>query len=474
MRRPAASGLFLGPGLFVVLLLLPPPEAMPVEAWRTAAMAAWMAVWWITEAIPIPATALLPIAAFPLLGIMPATEVTRSYAHHLVFLFMGGFMIALTMERWNLHRRIALHVIRRVGTSPPRLVLGFMLATALLSMWISNTATTMLMVTIAMAVLKQLLPTSRDDLQPMGTALMLSIAYAASIGGIATIIGTAPNAILVGVLEQSHGVQMAFGEWMQFALPLALVMLFLTWLYLTRVAFRLQTLELPETSEHIRSEVLALGHMGQAEKRVAVVFLLVAGLWVTRGLVDWPPLNAVRDSTIAMVGALALFVIPADWKERVFLLDWPTAVRLPWDIIVLFGGGFALAAGFSESGLTVWLAGQLRVLQGIPLIWLILAVGLLVIFLTELTSNTATVSLLYPVLGALAEAVQIPPAIILVTAAISASFAFMLPVATPPNAIVFASHMIHVQQMARAGLWLNIMGVFLITAFVYLWLPEFR
>ncbi len=467
--RRATAGLFLGPVICAGLLLMPQPEGMAPEAQRLAAVAAWMAVWWISEAVPIPATALLPILLYPLLGIMPAGKVTGSYAHHLIYLFLGGFMIAVTMERWNLHRRIALQVIRRVGTAPARLVLGFMLATALLSMWISNTATAMMMVTIGIAVLKQLLPDGRHQSAPLGTALMLGIAYAASIGGVATLIGSPPNAILAGVLSQNYGVELRFADWMRFALPLSLSMLLLTWLYLTRIAFRVTRTVLPEAGDHIREQLRALGPMSVPERRVAWVFGSVALLWISRGFVGWAPLQAVNDSTIAIAGALALFAIPADWKQRVFLLDWDTAVRIPWDIIILFGGGFALAAGFSDTGLSGWLAEQLQVLKGVPRVWMILAVGLLVIFLTEVTSNTATASVMLPVLGALSEALQLPPMILMVTATLCASYAFMLPVATPPNAIVFGSRCVRIPEMARAGFWLNIMGVLLITAFVYLW-----
>jgi len=465
----ATAGLFLGPAAFLLVILLPQPADMNVEAWRLAAVAVWMAIWWISEAIPIPATALLPIALFPILGIMPPATVTQAYANHLIYLFMGGFMIAVTMERWNLHHRIALHVIHRVGAAPTRLVLGFMLATALLSMWISNTATAMLMVTIGMAVLKELLPDGQYRCSPLGIALMLGIAYAASIGGIATLIGTPPNAILAGVLHQKYAFDLAFGQWMLFAWPLSMVMLLITWLYLTRIAFAVRGVELPEAAGKIRQQLHALGSMSGPEKRVAWVFGTVAALWMSRGLIDWAPLSLVKDSTIAIVGALALFVIPADWKRRTFLLDWHTAVRIPWDIIILFGGGFALAAGFSETGLTTWLAQRLQVLKDVPPVLVILSVGLLVTFLTEVTSNTATASLLLPVVAALSQAIQLPPMMLMVTAALCASFAFMLPVATPPNAIVFSSRCIHIHQMARAGFWMNLMGVLLITAFVYLW-----
>ncbi len=465
------AGRVLGPLVFLMLVLLPPPDGMSSAAQHLAAVALWMAIWWITEAVPIPATALLPIVLFPLLDIMPAATVTQAYSHHLIYLFMGGFMIAVTMERWNLHRRIALHLISRIGTAPLRLVLGFMAATAFLSMWISNTAAAMMMVTIGIAVLKQLLPGGDHQNEPLGNALMLGIAYAASIGGVATLIGSPPNAILAGVLEQQYQVRIGFADWMLFALPLSLVMLLLTWVYLTRIAFRLDRRVMPEAAGLIQTQLQDLGVMTTPEKRVAWVFGLVAMLWITHGLIDWAPLRAVRDSTIAIAGALALFIIPAGRGQSGALLDWKTAVRIPWDIIILFGGGFALAAGFSETGLTVWLAEQLHVLKDVPEFWMMLAVGLLVIFLTELTSNTATASLVLPVLGALALALQMPPPVLMVTAALCASYAFMLPVATPPNAIVFGSRCIGIVQMARAGFFLNLVGVILITVFVYLWLP---
>ena len=462
-------GLWLAPLVSIGILLFTDLDQDNAAVTQMAAVAALMAIWWVTEAIPIPATALLPVAIFPMLGIMPGKTVAATYFNHVILLFMGGFMIAVTMERWHLHRRIALRIIQRVGTAPVRLVLGFMIATALLSMWISNTATAMMMVTIGLAVLKQLLPDNRWRTSPLATALMLGIAYSASIGGVATLIGTPPNAVLAGVLDQQYDIDLRFGTWMQFSLPLSLLMLLLAWLYLTRIAFPLGKIRLDESGRHLREELAQLGSLSIPEKRVGLVFAAVASLWMLRGFITWEPLSMIKDSTIAIAGALVLFVMPAGGGQRGTLLDWKTAVRIPWDIIVLFGGGFALAAGFSESGLTTWLAWQLQVLAGVPVPVVILCVGLLVIFLTEVTSNTATASLLLPVLGALAQALQLSPLILMVTATLCASFAFMLPVATPPNAIVFGSHCIHIAQMARAGLWLNLIGVLLISVFVYLW-----
>ena len=471
-------GLFLGPCIFFVLSMLPEADGLSPQGMSVAAVAALMAVWWITEALPVPATALLPIALFPLLGVMKTQQVTSAYANHLIYLFMGGFLIAVTMEKWQLHKRIALHVIRLIGISPQRIILGFMLATAFLSMWISNTATAMMMLTIALAVLRQ-----SDDgsvtqagranpgYSSFATALALGIAYSASIGGVATLIGTPPNAIMAGLIEKTYGVSVSFATWMVFALPLSLIMLVFTWFYLTRVVYRGGMEELPGGRESIESELRNLGPMKKTEARVLAVFSLVACAWVLRGLVHLESLKWVTDSSIAIFGALALFAIPADFKNREFLLDWDTAVRIPWDIIVLFGGGFALAEGFNHSGLSEWLANQLMVLQGLDILYLVAMVVLTVLLLTEMTSNTATASLFLPLMGALAVAIGIHPLVMMVGVAIAASYAFMLPVATPPNAIVFASRAVTIPQMARAGLVLNLAGVVLITVFVVYLLP---
>jgi len=389
---------------------------------------------------------------------------------------MGGFLIAMAIEKWNLHKRIALHTVRLVGTTPNRVVLGFMLATAFLSCWISNTATAMLMVTIALAVLRQLDSDTTNGPQPspFGSALMLGIAYAASIGGVATLIGTPPNAILAGVVEKQYGYTISFAEWMLFAAPLSALMLAITWYYLTRIAYPLaRQASAPALGADVVAEQLqALGPMSRQEKRVLAVFALVVAAWLFRGLLDIPALQQVRDSTVAIIGALLLFIIPADWRRGQFLLDWQSAVRIPWDIIILFGGGFALAAGFAASGLTEWLGGELALLHGVPG-WLMVAlVVVLVIFLTEVTSNTATASLLLPVMAGFALASELPALTLMGAVALAASFAFMLPVATPPNAIVFASRQLTIPQMARAGLWLNLIGVVMITLFVSWLLPR--
>ncbi|MCI0506625.1 MAG: DASS family sodium-coupled anion symporter, partial [Gammaproteobacteria bacterium] len=434
MAARQTTGLFLGPLLFALLLLLPAPEGLTDAGMAVAAVALLMAVWWVSEALPIPATALLPIALFPLLGVMQSQQVTNAYANHLIYLFMGGFLIAVTMEKWQLHKRIALHTIRFVGVSPRRIILGFMLATAFLSMWISNTATAMMMATIGLAVMRQVkaaIPgqsaTDAVNAFPFGAALMLGIAYAASIGGVATLIGTPPNAILAGIVKKTYGISIGFAEWMLFAFPLSVVMLLLTWYYLVRFVYRSNEKELPGGKQAVEQALSALGKMTKQETRGLIVFVCVASAWILRSVVNIESLSMVTDSTIAILGALALFVIPSDFGKREFLLDWRTAVKIPWDIIILFGGGFALAEGFNSSGLTLWIANQLTVLEGTHIVILVAVIVLLVIFLTELTSNTATASLLLPIMGAFAIAMNIHPLATMTAVAVAASYAFMLP-----------------------------------------------
>ena len=474
-------GLITGLLLFTVILLLPTPESLPIAAKHVLAVAALMATWWVMEAIPIPATALLPIVLFPTLGVMSGAEVTRPYAHHLIYLFLGGFLIAVTIEKWNLHRRIALYTINLIGVTPKRIILGFMIASAALSMWISNTAATMMMVTIGLAVLKQVVaeikadPELDIDTRPehfhFGIALMLGIAYAATIGGVATLIGTPPNAILAGVVESHFGQSISFLDWMMFAFPLSVTMLIITWYYLTHFAFPGEIDYLPGGKETVEREIAELGKMSRQEKIVLFVFGLVATLWITRGFIKIDAFKYVTDSTIAMAGALLLFIIPANLKEKEFLLDWKTACKIPWDILILFGGGFALAKGFTDSGLTQVIASQLGVLQGSNLLLIIAAVIAVVIFLTEITSNTATASMFLPIIAAMAVAMHIHPYTLMIAVALAASFAFMLPVATPPNAIAFSSHYFTIRQMARTGIWLNLIGIILISLFVKFYLP---
>ncbi len=475
-------GLIAGPAIFLIMLFMTPPEGMSVSAMRVAAITVFMAIWWITEAVPIPATSLLPILLYPLLGIVKVGEVTAKYADPTIYLFIGGFFVAVTMERWNLHRRIALYTIRLVGTSPGKMTLGFMIATAFISMWVSNTATAMMMVPIGLAVIAQVTGISSKQLlnggvgiqeQNFGKGLMLAIAYAASIGGVATIIGTPPNTIMVAMLNETYGQTITFADWMLFGFPLVIIMLALTWFMIVKVLFKTGNLQLSKGKDVIEHEIEKMGKITKEELVVLMVFILVGVLWViTPTLKKFiPVLAGVNDTVIAMFGTILLFVIPADWKRGIFILDWKTAVKIPWDIVLLFGGGIAVASGFEKSGLAKYVAQQLESLQGLDMIIFIGIVTLLVVFLTEITSNTATATLLVPIMGASAIALNIHPFATIIPACVAASFAFMLPVATPPNAVVFGSGAIRISDMAKAGLWLNIIGSILVVIFVVYLLP---
>ncbi|MEK9648973.1 MAG: SLC13 family permease [Gammaproteobacteria bacterium] len=473
-------GLFMGLALFFLVLVMPLPEGMSLPASRVAAVALLMACFWMAETVPIPATGILPIFLFPLLDVMPTSDVTLSYGNQILFLFMGGFLIAVAMQKWNLHRRIALSVINKVGSSPNRLVLGFMLSTALLSMWISNTATCVMMTPVAIAVVEQTMRQRPEHLraQPynFGKALMLGIAYSSSAGGVSTLVGTPPNAILIGMIDTLYGYQISFVDWMKLGLPISICMLGIIWVFLTRIMYPMRDADEQNDQArlHIQQQLDEMGTMSGQEKKVALVFFLVAVCWILRGLFTPEWLNFVSDPAIAMCGAFLLFIIPAGEKEKGFILDWDTAKTIPWDIIILMGGGFALAAGFSSSGLTEWLANQLTVLQGVHFFVLIIVVVLFVTFLTEMTSNAATATLFIPVMGALAISMDLHPFALMVPAALGASFAFMLPVATPPNAIVFASRQITIAQMAKTGFVLNIIGALVVSTLSYLLLEQLQ
>lgn len=443
------------------------PEGLSGDAAKVLAVAVLMAAWWMTEAVPIPVTALLPVVLFPVLGILPSAEAARPYANHIIYLFLGGFILAKAMERWGLQLRIALHVVRWVGTGPSRLVLGFMVATAGLSMWVSNTATAMLMLPVGIAVISKVAPGSREEApSPFATSLMLGIAYAASIGGVATIIGTPPNTFLVGYAEQELHQHIGFLEWMAFGLPLSLVFLVGGWLLLTRVLFR--SGELRGGGRVIEEELQRLGPITRDEVGVAVVFVAVAAGWVVRGFMET---EFIADATIAMAGAIALFLIPSSKSEPAFLMDWRTAVSIPWGVLVLFGGGLALARGVSQTGLDDWLALQATSLGSAGLVALLVVVVLGSTFLTELTSNTATASLLVPLMAATALALGFHPFGLMVAAAVATSYAFMLPVATPPNAVVYGSGQVRIGQMVRAGLVFNLVGAVLVWLAVLYLLP---
>ena len=504
--------------LFFLVWFYPAPADLPPAAQRLAAVTALMAVLWLTQAIPIVATSLVPLALFPLLGIQSAADVSKSYISKSIFLFLGGFIIALGIEKWGLHRRMALHVVRLLGTSLKRIVLGFMLATAFLSMWISNTASTLLMLPIALAMISSLRDLSQpsdltanstdgpanDVMSRLTLALLLGIAYAASIGGLTTLVGTPTNVAFVGIWENEFPLapEMSAGRWMVAVAPLGIVFLLCIWAVLVWRLPRFPGGQLLDRS-FFGDNLRQLGRPSFAECLMLVVFASTALLWIFRkplqfGAFTFPyswgvPLQAglvhlgvaenlagkyVDDSTVAMAMALLMFFLPAarDKNKRWrYLMDWETAVRLPWGILLLIGGGFALAGAFTGSGLSEWIG--VRFADGVqdwPLWLLIAAVCLLLTFLTELTSNVATVSTLIPILASVSPKLGIDPRLILIPATISASCAFMLPIATPPNAIVFGSGRVRMGDMARYGIVLNLLGVVLITAATYLFIiPQF-
>ena len=479
--RVQRIGLILGGASFFLLIIIPAPPGLSVEGWRTAAVAMLMATWWMTEAIPIPATAILPLGLFPMLGVLDAKSASAPYANELIFLFMGGLLLARTMEKWGLHKRIALAIILFIGTTPDRLILGFMLATAFLSMWISNTASTAMVLPIAFAVGEMFRPQDQEGSYNFGVALMLGVAYAASIGGVSTLIGTPPNAVLAGAARELLGVEIGFVQWMGVGVPVALVMLPLTWIILTRVLYPPGELT-GDGSEIIEGERRALGVPSKGERLTGVVFGLTALAWVLRsektiGGLTIPGLQTLspnlQDSTIAMIAAAVLFVLPVDWKKGEFALDWRTAGGIPWGVLVLFGGGLSLARAMDQSGLAAWIGGGVGSLQGVPVLLIVSVVVTLVVVLTELTSNVATTSMAMPVMAGAAVGFSMEPLLLMTTAALAASMAFMLPVATPPNAIVFGSGYITIPQMSRAGLLLNLCAIVLIAGLGSILIPLF-
>lgn len=470
-------GLFLGPALFLFILLFVHPEGMSPAARKTLAVAAWLAVWWMTEAVPIAMTSLLPIILFPLLDVSPIKEVVLPYSNKIIFLFIGGFIIALAMERWNLHKRIALSIIAKVGANARMIVLGFMLATGFLSMWISNTATTMMMLPIAMAIIAQFrqMTARQEDMaaaidKKFGQALLLSIAFAASIGGMATLVGTPTNLIFSGFVLEYYGVDIPFAKWMLFGLPISLLLLIISWFHMTHWAFPLKNITIEGGQREIHKELKALGPISYEERAVLIVFTLVSLAWIGRSYIIKPFIPGIDDAIIALIGALLLFIIPAK-QTPTPLMSWGRAVQLPWGILLLFGGAFSLAAAIDVSGLGAWLADQLSLFKGAPFLLILLVLVAVVNFTTELTQNMATCTLLMPVLAALTPVLNLHPYGLMIAGCIASSCAFMLPVATAPNAIMFGTGAIEMKDMIRAGVWLNLISIMLIVLFTYFLLP---
>jgi solute carrier family 13 (sodium-dependent dicarboxylate transporter), member 2/3/5 len=460
----------------------------------TAAIGVLMAILWMTEALPLPVTSLLPIVLFPVTGVLTISEVTAPYANEIIFLFMGGFMLALAMQKWGLHRRIALHIVLVVGTRPRNLIGGFMIATAFLSMWISNTATTVLMLPIAVSIITLLLerlgslrerPATDDepDATPkfanaaplFATGLMLAVAYSASIGSAATLIGTPPNLFMRAFLERTYGIEIGFGQWMLVGLPFAGVFLVIAWLLITRVLYPPEIKVIPGGDALIRGEMASLGPMSRGERVVLVVFSLTASAWVLREpLTNWswlvervPWIQGVSDPAIAIAAAVLLFSIPVNVRRQQFALDWDSARRLPWNVLILFGGGLSLAAAVQASGLDAWIGQHATAFEALPLVLLVAATVVVVVLLTELTSNTATAATFLPILSGVAIGIGIDAMLLVVPAALAATCAFMMPVATPPNAIVFGSGYLSIGQMVRAGIWLNLIAVVLIVLITF-------
>jgi solute carrier family 13 (sodium-dependent dicarboxylate transporter), member 2/3/5 len=500
-------GRFLGPILAILAYFTLPtgPDQLSPEGVAVISVGILMATWWITEALPLPATALLPIALFPLLGAVEVADATAPYADDVIFLFLGAFMVALSLQRWGLHRRVALLTVLAVGTNPLQLIAGFMIATAFLSMWMSNTATSLVMLPVGLSVLALVFrdgaSSSREGTAEeeeggsrrereegiveqvmarggsnFATGLMLAIAYAASIGSLATLIGTPPNLIMAGFLSDNYDINIGFGQWMLIGLPLSVVFLVLAWVVLTRFVYPPEISEIVGGREMIRGQLEEMGPMSRGEKVVLVVFVLMALAWVAREpLSGWEALTSAvpliaddgADAGIAIIAAIALFAIPVDWRNGVFALDWRTALSLPWGIILLFGGGLSLASAVTETGVDEWIGELVAGLEAVPTLVLVLTVIVSIILLTELTSNTGTTATFLPVLGGVAVGLNLDPLLLVVPATLAATCAFMMPVATPPNAVVFGSGYVTIAQMVRAGVWLNILAILLVSLTVY-------
>ena len=458
--------LLLGPAVMLLTCLIDPPAGMSVAAMRTAGLAFWMASWWVSEVVPIPATALLPLVFSPLADIAAIKSVAAPYAHPLIFLFLGGFLISIAMERWGLHKRIALRTMLYAGSKPSLQILAMMLVTAFLSMWMSNTATAVMMLPIAMSI-THLVQKSNPENNGYGKALLLSIAYGASIGGIATLIGTPPNALMAAYLSDSYQIEIGFAQWMMVGVPLSLAMLIICWVWLTKFAYKVdkqaKSAAKVDTKSLFGSQLKELGMMQRAEKGVLWGFLFAAICWIFRPLLADLTGLKISDTGIAIAAALLLFVLPANKGSDERILDWQSAAGVPWGVLLLFGGGLTLAAQIKSSGLAEYIAHMIEGASAIPLVLSVLAIATLITFLTEITSNTATAAGFLPLLGPVAESVTGTPLVWVIPAAIACSCAFMMPVATPPNAIVFGSGQIQIRDMIKAGFVLNLIAIVLIT-----------
>ncbi len=457
-------GLLAGPLLFLILMVLP-GDLVSADGDRVLAVAAWMVLWWITEAVSISVTALLPLLLFPLLGVMDLPDVGANYGSPIIFLFFGGFVLALALEKVNLHKRIALTIINRTGTGPQRVILGFMIATASLSMWISNTASTVVMLPIALSVIGLLVDdadgfTKKD--RNFALSVMLGIAFSANAGGIATVIGTPPNSVLIGLLENEYQIEISFLRWMTIGLPISVILIGVSYLVLVKWMFPCKGLQFAASRDVIKNELKKLGPPDGKEKRVMLIFGITIFLWIFRTLINHLiPGLGLTDTAISMFGALLLFTWPYRWGRGEFILEWTDTTRLAWGILMLFGGGLALARGMSASGLVDLVSAAIASSEISVLLTAVLLIALM-LFMTELMSNVALVAVLAPVVAGIAMGLEIPILYLLIPVTIASSCAFMLPMATPPNAIVFASGYIRVHQMARVGFVLNLISILLL------------
>lgn len=470
------AGLIIGPLLFILTLLFLESGTLDSSGIFVVAAALWIATWWVTEAIPIPATSLLPLILFPMGGVMSNQETASFYGDDIVFLFLGGFLLAVAMEKWNLHTRIALSIIKAIGTTTATILLGFMISTALLSMFVSNTAAVMIMIPIGLAIIKEAhslsTPELSRDVKLFEKALVLGIGYAGTIGGLGTLIGTPPLIILAGQMRQIFDVELNFAQWMLVGIPVVIVMLAIAWAYMNFFSFKHGMKELPGGRKIITDELGKLGRMTREEKWVLAVFILAAALWIMRGFFfdRFAFTEMLGDGSIAMFAAVLLFIIPSK-KQNGRVLDWSVARDLPWGVLLLFGGGLALAGSIVATGVDVWIGEMLSGVGGMPIIFMIAIVAILILFLTEFTSNTATATMILPVLAGLAMALDVHPLALMVPAAMAANCAFMLPVGTPPNAIVFGTNKVTIGEMVKTGFGLNVIASLIIILVVYFWVP---
>ena len=473
-------GFVLGPLSFILIMFFFNPDDLEFQGKAILACASWIAIWWVTEPIPIAATSLLPIIIFPLSGGLDIKTTTAAFGHKYVFLFIGSFILAIAIQKWKLHKRIALNIINQVGVNKSNIILGFMIATAFLSMWISNTATSVMILPVGLAIISQLKDdpnTPENENSLFGKALMLAIAYSASIGGMATLIGTPPNMIFAGVIKESYNIEISFFDWFKFGLPLSIFFLFICWFYLTKIAFKFKQKEFSAGKEEIVSQLKGLGKISYEEKTILIVFILTALAWISRSYILVKIIPNLDDTIIAVISAIVLFILPSKKStiknKLTKIVDWEDAMKLPWGILLLFGAGMALAQGFDSSGLAIWIGNQLTYLSDVPLVILLLILIASVNFLTEVTSNMATTAMLLPILVSLAVVLDLHPYYLLVSATLAASCAFMLPVATPPNTVVFGSGLLKIEDMFKKGLWLNLISIITLTFTIYYVLPYF-